>query len=516
MTKDKILSSVLGIELGSTRIKACLTDDTYTPVASGVFEWENKFENGYWTYSEEEIHDGIKECYSSLRENVKKEYGVDLTRVKAIGISGMMHGYLAFDKDYKLLTPFRTWRNTTTEKAADALTELFGFNIPQRWSVAHLYQAILNGEEHVGKIAHITTLAGYIHYMLTGRWEVGICEASGMFPVNDGDYNKEMLDKFNALIKERDFSWKIEDILPEVKMCGESGAYLTKEGANFIDTSGMLSDNIPVCPPEGDAGTGMVATNSVKPKTGNVSAGTSVFSMLVLDKPMKGVYKEIDVAATPDGSCVAMVHSNNGCSELDAWVNMFGEFSSLIGTEADKSRIYDVLYRKAMNGDDDCGKVVAYNFLANEPVSGVKNGAPSYFRASQGKMNLANFFRAQLYATLATLKIGMDILVGGEKMSADSFNAHGGLFKVKGAAGKLLANVLNTKIYVSETASEGGAWGIALLAAYMLEGRGESLGDWLENEVFATAKKEAYEPDGDLTGFNQFFELYKSGLRAMQ
>lgn len=517
MIKTKIMKghTFLGIELGSTRIKACLIDDSYMPVANGSYEWENKLENGYWTYSIDEIHNGVKACYASLRKDVLEKYNVNLTKISAIGISGMMHGYLAFDSEDNLLVPFRTWRNTTTEKAATELTDLFNFNIPQRWSIAHLYQAILNREEHLPKIAHITTLSGYIHYLLTGKWEIGVCEASGIFPVFGDDYNADMLEKFENLISKYNFPWKLRDILPQVKVCGESSAQLTQAGANFLDISGNLSDGIPICPPEGDAGTGMVATNSVKPKTGNISAGTSVFSMLVLEKPINGMYKEIDVVTTPDAFPVAMIHSNNGCSELDAWVKMFGEFALMIGVDIDKSELYKALYENALLGDADCGGVMSYNFLASEPVAGITNGTPMYFHTPQSKMTLANFFRSQLYATVAVLKIGMDILVKNENVSADNFNAHGGLFKVKGVAQQLLANVLNTAISVSETAGEGGAWGMALLAAYMMEKGKQPLGDWLDANVFKLVEKEVSLPDCQaVDGFNKYFELYKSGLCA--
>lgn len=505
----------LGIELGSTRIKACLIDDTYMPIATGDYEWSNKLENGYWTYDLEDIHKGIKACYSSLCRNVFSKYGVRLTKFASIGISGMMHGYFALDKDDRLLTPFRTWRNTSTEQSAKKLTELFSFNIPQRWSIAHLYQAILNEEPHVNQIAHITTLSGYIHYRLTGKWEIGACDASGMFPISDCDYDKSMLEKFDTLVGENHFNWSIRDILPQIKPCGELGTTLTKAGVEFLDEAGLLSDGIPVCPPEGDAGTGMVATNSVKPKTGNVSAGTSVFSMLVLEKTLAGVYEAIDIAATPDAHPVAMVHSNNGCSELDLWVEMFGDFAKTIGVDMDKSELYRTLYQKALSGDGDCGEVVAYNFLANEPVAGVKNGKPTYFRTVNGKLNLANFFKSQLYSTMAVLKIGMDILTENEAVSADNFNAHGGLFKVKGVAQQFLADVLQTNVSVSETAGEGGAWGMALLTAYMVNKGDCSLGEWLESSVFGNMEKQTVAPQKDsVCDFNKYFSLYKSGLSA--
>lgn len=348
MLKQKITDgkTYLGIELGSTRIKACLIDENYIPIAEGSFEWENRFENGYWTYSLEDIRNGIRKCYSSLKNAVNEKYGVNLTRFASIGVSAMMHGYMPFDKEAVLLAPFRTWRNATTEQAATELSSLFNFNIPQRWSIAHLYQAILNGEEHVCNIAHITTLSGYIYHILTGNWDIGVCDASGMFPICGQDYDKECIDKFDLLIKKYNFKWSVKDILPKVKVCGNVGSFLSKEGAKFLDESGNLESGIPVCPPEGDAGTGMVATNSVKTETGNVSAGTSVFSMLVLKNNLRGMYPEIDIVTTPDASPVAMIHSNNGCSELDVWIKVFGEFAEMLGYDADKSKLYNMLYKK--------------------------------------------------------------------------------------------------------------------------------------------------------------------------
>ena len=513
--KQKIIEgkTFLGIEFGSTRIKACLIDDNYMPIADGFYEWENKFEDGYWTYSIDEIHKGTKECFASLKKNISEKYGVDFTVSSAIGISGMMHGYLAFDKDDNLLVPFRTWRNTTTEQSAKELSELFGFNIPQRWSIAHLYQAILNGEEHTGKIAHITTLAGYIHYLLTGKWEIGIGEGSGIFPISGFDYDEAMLSKFDSLISKYNYGWNIRDILPKVKVCGDGGTTLTESGAEFIDCSGTFKAGIPVCPPEGDAGTGMVATNSVKPRTGNVSAGTSVFSMLVLDKPLRGMFHEIDVVTTPAGAPVAMIHSNNGCSELDLWVKIFGEFASLIGKDTAKSDLYNLLYNNAMNGDADCGGVISYNYLAAEPVTGAKIGKPMYYRTTSSTPNLATFFRSQLYASVAVLKAGMEILTKNENVTAENFNAHGGLFKVRGVSQQILADALNTPVSVSETAGEGGAWGMALLAAYLIDKGEKSLDEWLEEKVFSSMNKETLLPDPNgVKGFEAFYSEYKSGL----
>lgn len=512
---NNVKKTYLGIEFGSTRIKACLTDDKYNPIASGGFSWENCFEDGFWTYSLDLIHDGAKGCFKSLKEDVLKKYGSDFKKVDGIGISGMMHGYLAFDKDDNLLVPFRTWRNATTSEAATELTELFNFNIPQRWSIAHLYQAILNNEPHIKDVYRITTLAGYIHYRLTGEWAVGIGEASGIFPVDGMDYDKLMLDKFDKLMKEKGVDIDIYSVLPKVKTAGEKGAKLTEDGAAFLDESGTLKAGIPVCPPEGDAGTGMVATNSVRPKKGNVSAGTSVFSMLVLEKPLCKVYEEIDVVTTPDGSPVAMVHGNNGCSELDAWVSMFGEFSRLIGVETDISKLYEILYKNTQNADADCNGMVAYNYLAAEPVAGVAKGTPMYFHDLNTNMTLANFFKAQLYATVAVLKIGMNILVENEKVVSDGFNAHGGLFKVEGVAQAILANALKTPVTVSKTAGEGGAWGMALLAAFMMEDEEMKLSDWLDKKVFSDMESKTINPDDTgVLGFEKYFENYIKGIGA--
>ncbi len=505
----------LGIEFGSTRIKAVLIDEKYAPVAEGSHGWENRFENGIWTYSESDILNGLQSAFKSLSEDHAAKFKMPLKTAAAMGISGMMHGYLAFDENDRLLTPFRTWRNTCTGQAAKELTELFGFNIPQRWSIAHLYQAVLNGEEHVGKIAHITTLAGYVHYLLTGERAVGTGEAAGMFPLDDnGEYNACMLDKFDKLVREKGCGFDIRKLLPKIDPAGTRGAALSKKGALLLDPTGVFEPGVPLCPPEGDAGTGMTATNSVRAGTGNVSAGTSIFSMLVLDKPLKGVYPEIDVVATPDGKPVAMVHCNNCCSELDAWVNIFGEFAKLTGRELTAGELYETLYKNALSGDPDCGGVTAYNFLSGEPVAGAEYGRPMYFRRPEGSFGLANFFRAELYAAFAALKMGMDILSEKEGVFARKITGHGGLFKVKGVAQEFLANALGTEVSVMRTAGEGGAWGMALLAAFMLSGERE-LADWLSEKVFANMESETISPDkiGE-EGFKRFMENYRNGLKA--
>lgn len=505
----------LGIELGSTRIKAVLIDDTYTPIAGGSHRWENRLENGIWTYSLDEIHNGIRACYADLKREVKEKYGVTLTGFGSMGVSAMMHGYMPFDEEGRLLVPFRTWRNTVTEQAAEELTELFHFNIPQRWSISHLYQAVLNGESHIADIAYINTLAGYIHFMLTGRFEVGVGEASGMFPIENGGYNESFLKLIDEKLDEKGFARNVISLLPAVRKAGGWGAFLTDEGARFLDPDGDLEAGTAVCPPEGDAGTGMVATNSVTKKTGNISAGTSIFAMLVLEEPLKGCYPEIDIVTTPDGADVAMVHCNNCCGELDGWVNIFGEFAALAGIDMDKSALYEALYKNALNSPADCGGVVAYNCISGEPVLGVESGRPMYFRRPDGQFSLASFFRAQLYSAVAAVNIGLDILFDKENAAAEKFTGHGGLFKVGGVAQQLLADGINTPVAVMKTAGEGGAWGMALLAAYMKDGEGKSLPQFLESEVFADMESSTLAPNAEgKAGFDKFIENYKAGLAA--
>lgn len=500
----------LGIEFGSTRIKASLIDDAFSPIAGGSHGWENRLENGYWTYSLDDIREGLQSCYADLKRDVRERYDVTLETFGAVGISAMMHGYMPFDGSGDLLVPFRTWRNTTTEKAAAELTELFGFNIPQRWSVAHLYQAILDSEPHIGRTAYISTLAGYIHLLLTGERAVGVGEASGMFPISGGGYDGEMLEKINARIP-----FALGDILPRVMTAGERCGTLTEAGALLLDPEGDLKPGIPFCPPEGDAGTGMVATNAVLPRTGNISAGTSIFSMLVLEKPLSKLYADIDAVTTPDGSSVAMVHCNNCCSELDAWVGVFGEFAELFGIAAEKSELYEKLYKKALGGDSDCGGVTAYNCLSGEPVIDVAEGRPMYFRVPDSRMTLANFMRAELYAAFAALSGGMKALFEEENVRAAQFTGHGGLFKVDGVAQQLLADALNTPVSVMKTAGEGGAWGMALLAAYSVLGNGIPLADWLDGEVFADMEKRTLLPDErGARGFAEYMRRYVGGLDA--
>ena len=498
----ELKDTVLGIELGSTRIKAVLVDRDYKPVASGSFEWENRLVNGIWTYSMDDIQNGIKACYADLKKDVKEKFGLTLSTVGAIGVSAMMHGYLPFDAEGKQLAEFRTWRNTMTGEAAEKLSELFNFNIPQRWSIAHLYQAILNGEEHVADIAQLTTLAGYIHYVLTGEKLMGVGEASGMFPIDSRtqDYDENMVQKFDAIHGQ---PWKLRDILPKVLNAGDCGGRLTAEGAKFLDPDGDLVHGIPVAPCEGDAGTGMTATNSVRVGTGNVSAGTSDFAMIVTDGAL-GVHREIDMVTTPSGSPVAMVHCNNCTSDINAWVGLFDEFADMLGVDIDKGRLFEMLFKKGLEGDADCGGLLSYNYFSGEGVTDLDEGRPIFARTPNANFSLANFMRTHLLSSLATLKIGMDILTGEEKVQIDKLYGHGGFFKTPVVGQKLLSAAVNAPVSVMETAGEGGPYGMALLCAYMLwKDDGESLPDYLDDKVFASAKSTTLMADDtDVEGFH--------------
>lgn len=510
--------TALGIEFGSTRIKAVLVDGSHNPIAMGTHDWENRLENNIWTYSLEDIWNGLQGCYRSLAEDVETKYGESLSVIGSIGFSGMMHGYMSFNEAGELLVPFRTWRNTMTEEACKELTPLFNFNIPQRWSIAHLYQAILNGEEHVKDITFFTTLAGYIHWKLSGEKVLGIGEASGMFPIDSTirDYDKKMLAQFNELIAPRGFSWKLEEILPKVLCAGEKAGVLTAEGAKLLDPTGTLQPGAPMCPPEGDAGTGMTATNSVKVRTGNISAGTSIFSMVVTEKALDNVHEEIDMVTTPDGNPVAMVHCNNCTSDLNAWVNLFDEFAGKFGMKLDKNDLYGTLYREALTADPDCGGLVAYNYFSGEPVTGLNEGRPMFVRTPDAKFSLANFMRSHLYSAMATLKIGNDILLKEEHVKVDSLMGHGGLFKTPVVGQQLMAAAFDSPVTVMDTASEGGAWGMAVLAAFMQEKEAEeTLPDYLSNKIFAgqTGTTIAPKPE-DVAGFDAFVEKYKSTLPA--
>lgn len=516
--KEAILNgkTTLGIEFGSTRIKAVLIGEDNAPIAAGNHEWENRYENNIWTYSLEDIWGGLQDSYRKMAEDVKEKYGVTLTKVGALGFSAMMHGYMAFNEAGELMVPFRTWRNTITEEASVKLTKLFDFNIPQRWSIAHLYQAILNKEEHVKDISYLTTLEGYVHWKLTGKKVLGIGEAAGMLPVDPEtkQYSKRMVDAFNELIAPEGFPWKLEDILPEILLAGDNAGYLTEEGARLLDTAGELEAGIPVCPPEGDAGTGMVATNSVAQRTGNVSAGTSVFAMVVLEKALDKVHPEIDMVTTPDGSAVAMVHCNNCTSDLNAWIDLFEEFTQAFGMKVDKNELFGTLYRKALEGDPDCGGLLAYNYFSGEHITGFEEGRPLFVRNPESNFNLANFMRVHLFTALGALKTGLDILLKEENVQIDRMMGHGGLFKTKEVGQKIMAAAVNAPVTVMETAGEGGAWGIALLASYMKNKKdGESLAQFLERDVFAGQEGVTLEPDStDVEGFNRFVERYIKGL----
>ena len=506
----------LGIEFGSTRIKAVLVGEDNAPIASGSHEWENRLDNGVWTYTLEDIWTGLQDCYRDLAVDVKKQYDVELTTVGALGFSAMMHGYMVFDKAGEQLVPFRTWRNTMTEQAAKELTELFRFNMPQRWSGAHLYQAILNKEEHVKDIDFITTLAGYVHWKLTGEKVLGVGDASGMFPIDSTtrNWNKEMLAKFDELVAPKGYPWKVEDILPKVLVAGEKAGTLTEEGAKLLDPTGKLQADIPVCPPEGDAGTGMVATNSVAVRTGNVSAGTSVFAMIVLEKELSRPYKEIDMVTTPSGHLVAMAHSNNCTSDLNAWVNVFKEFAEAMGMEVDMNKLFGTLYNKALEGDPDCGGLLSYCYFSGEHMTGFEEGRPLFVRSPESKFNLANFMRTNLYTCLGAMRVGLNLLFEKENVKVDRLLGHGGLFKTKGVGQQILADAVNAPVSVMATAGEGGAWGIALLASYLVnKEEGETLESFLDNKVFADQESSTLDPKPEgVAGFNAFMDSYMKGL----
>ncbi|HUI90328.1 MAG TPA: FGGY-family carbohydrate kinase [Anaerolineales bacterium] len=518
-TQQKAVESgktVLGIEFGSTRIKAVLIGEDHAPIASGSYEWENRYENGVWTYPLEEVWAGLQESYRRLSSEVLENYHTSLKLVGAIGFSAMMHGYLPFDKDGNLLVPFRTWRNTMTEQASKELTDLFQFNIPQRWSIAHLHQAILNRESHIKDISHLTTLAGYVHWKLTGEKVVGVGEASGMFPIDSrtNNYDQGRIELFNELLKAAGIAWRLPDIFPKVLMAGDAAGTLTEEGARLIDPTGQLRAGIPLCPPEGDAGTGMVATNSIAGRTGNVSAGTSVFAMIVLEKALSRVHPEIDMVTTPTGKPVAMVHSNNCTSDINAWVELFQEFAASLGVKMDPSRLFEMLYQKALAGDDDGGGLLAYNYFSGEPITHLEEGRPLFVRNPESRFTLSNFMRVHLFSALATLKIGLDILFKEEHVKIDKVLGHGGFFKTKEVGQKIMAAAMNVPVSVMETAGEGGAWGIALLAAYRFnKAKDESLESYLSKKVFAGENATTIAPDQrDVDGFTAFMERYQKGL----
>jgi sugar (pentulose or hexulose) kinase len=508
--------AVLGVEFGSTRIKAVLIDESNTPIASGSYAWENQYIDGIWTYHLPDVWLGLKECYQNLKSEVLEKYGVSLNSLGALGISGMMHGYLAFDETGELLAPFRTWRNTITSESAEKLLNLFQFNIPQRWGIAHLYQAILNKEPHVKDIRYLTTLAGYVHWQLTGEKALGVGDASGMFPIDSqtNTYDARMLAQFNELIKEEKLPWKIEDILPKVLVAGESAGSLTHEGARLIDPSDDLQAGIPLCPPEGDAGTGMVATDSIAERTGNVSAGTSIFAMIVLENPLSKVYPEIDIVTTPAGKPVAMVHSNNGTTDLNAWVELFDEFAGLLGMEIRQSQLFETLYKQALEAEPDAGELLAYNTLSGEHITHLEEGRPLFIRKPESRFTLSNFIRAHLYAALATMRIGLDILFDQEEVAIDQIIGHGGFFKTEEVGQRMMAAATQVPVAVMETAGEGGAWGMALLASYRLQrSDAGSLEAFLAESVFSDSNRITIDPDmQDADGFNAFMNRYTRGL----
>jgi len=508
--------TVLGIELGSTRIKAVLIGEDNTPIASGSHDWENSYVNNLWTYSIEEVWKGVQDSFQKMANDVKQQYGITLQTVGAIGFSAMMHGYMAFDKNEELLVPFRTWRNNITGDASKELTELFNYQIPQRWSIAHLYQATLNQEEHIGDIHFLTTLAGFVHWKLTGQKVLGVGEASGVFPIDlqTKNYNQTMINQFNELVAHNNLSWKLEDILPHVLGAGENAGVLSEEGAKLLDVTGELQAGIPLCPPEGDAGTGMVATNSVAKRTGNVSAGTSAFAMVVLEKNLSKVHPEIDLVTTPTGNLVAMAHSNNCSSDLNAWIGIFEEFLGAMGIVGDKNKIYETLFKQALQGDQDGGGLLSYGYLSGEHMTHFEEGRPLFVRSSGSRFNLANFMRVQLFTAFGAMKIGMDILLNEENVKLDEVLGHGGLFKTEGVGQSVLAAAFNVPVSVMETAGEGGAWGMALLGSYMLNKKeNESLEEFLNANVFIDQSVKTVSPDPkDVEGFEQFMERYKNGL----
>lgn len=505
----------LGIELGSTRIKAVLIDENHKPIASGDHAWENRLENGIWTYHLDDVWTGLQDCYKNLCADVKEKFGVALTHVGAFGVSAMMHGYMAFNKEGELMVPFRTWRNTEARDASGKLTDLFQFNIPERWSISHLYQCILDKEEHVNDLDYFCTLSGYIHWKVTRKRVLGIGDAAGMFPIDSDkfDFVDRFLEQFDELVAPYNFKWKhVKDLMPKVLCAGDDAGCLTEEGAKLLDPTGTLKAGIPMCAPEGDAGTGMVATNSCAKRTGNVSAGTSIFAMVVLERALSKLHREIDMVTTPDGSPVAMVHANNCTSDLNAWVGLFGEFAKAAGLNMDANALYGLLYNKALEGDSDCGGLLSYGYFSGEFITGLEEGRPLFVRTPDSKFSLANFMRTHLYTTLGAIKIGMNIL-DEENVAIDKLLGHGGLFKTKGVGQKIMADAMNAPVSVMETAGEGGAWGIAILAAFVVNKGSLTLPQYLDDKVFKGAEGSTIAPTpDDVKGFEAFMERYKAGI----
>lgn len=507
--------TALGIEFGSTRIKAVLIAPDHWPIATGGHEWANEFVDRVWTYGLDDVWAGVQAAYAELAADVRGRYGVELNRVGAVGVSAMMHGYLAFDAAGELLVPFRTWRNTITGEAAGELTELFGFNIPQRWSIAHLYQAVLNDEPHVAAVARITTLAGYVHGRLTDEFVLGVGDASGVFPIDPArvDYDQAMIDAFEERVAAHGRAWKLRELLPAVLPAGAAAGAITEAGARLLDPTGTLQPGAPMCPPEGDAGTGMVATNAIAPRTGNVSAGTSVFAMVVLEGPLRRVHPELDLVTTPSGDAVAMVHCNNCTSDLNAWVALFEEFAQAAGFPIERSRLFELLFTQALEAEPDGGGLLAYNYLSGEHIPGVAEGRPMIVRTPESRFTLANFMRTHLFAALGALRLGMDILLTDEGVRLDSMFGHGGLFKTPVVGQRILAAAIDTPVSVGTVAGEGGSWGMAILAQYLRTGAGQSLPDYLNERVFAAAEVTTIAPDaGDVAGFERFMERYRAGL----
>lgn len=518
LTAEKIRAgkTSLGIEFGSTRIKAVLIDDTYTTIAAGDYGWASHLEDGLWSYSQEEIWTGLQTAYAALAEDVENAYGEKLTRVGRIGFSAMMHGYLAFGKDGELLVPFRTWQNTNTSEAHEKLSELFQYNIPERWSIAHLYQAVLNNEEHIGKVDFFTTLAGYVHWKLTGKKVLGVGDASGMFPIDPTThtYETEFIEKFNAIPEVAAQPWKLADLLPEPLVAGTPAGTLTEEGAKLLDPTGTLQPGITFAPPEGDAGTGMVATNSVRVRTGNISAGTSIFAMVVLERKLERLHPEVDLVTTPAGDLAGMSHANNFTSDLNAWVGLFGQFAAAIGTPVDAGTLYGTLFRAAIADDVDsnCGGLINYPFRSGEFLAGLPEGRPLFARGPEARMSLGNFMRAQLFSAFSPVKIGMDVMTKDEGVAVDSLVGHGGIFTTPKVAQKILAAAFDTPIKVMSTAAEGGAWGMAVLADYLWHAD-QPLDEFLDARVFADAASTTENPDeGDVAGFEEFFDRFRKGL----
>lgn len=518
LTAEKIRAgkTSLGIEFGSTRIKAVLIDDTYTTIAAGDYGWASHLEDGLWSYSQEEIWTGLQTAYAALAEDVENAYGEKLTRVGRIGFSAMMHGYLAFGKDGELLVPFRTWQNTNTSEAHEKLSELFQYNIPERWSIAHLYQAVLNNEEHIGKVDFFTTLAGYVHWKLTGKKVLGVGDASGMFPIDPTThtYETEFIEKFNAIPEVAAQPWKLADLLPEPLVAGTPAGTLTEEGAKLLDPTGTLQPGITFAPPEGDAGTGMVATNSVRVRTGNVSAGTSIFAMVVLERKLERLHPEVDLVTTPAGDLAGMSHANNFTSDLNAWVGLFGQFAAAIGTPVDAGTLYGTLFRAAIADDVDssCGGLINYPFRSGEFLAGLPEGRPLFARGPEARMSLGNFMRAQLFSAFSPVKIGMDVMTKDEGVAVDSLVGHGGIFTTPKVAQKILAAAFDTPIKVMSTAAEGGAWGMAVLADYLWHAD-QPLDEFLDARVFADAASTTENPDeNDVAGFEEFFDRFRKGL----